>query len=152
MKVKVLVTQWWLCNSMDCSPSGSSIHGDSPGKNTGVGCHNLLQGIVSTQGFNPVFPCCRWIVYHLSYQGSLRILEWVAHPFPNRSSQPRNRTRVSCYAGGFFTSWATREALVIFMIIIMKPSVSLGRVLWRVQDQYGSPHSSMFLQLPMLLS
>ena len=28
-----------LCNSMDCSPPGSSVHGDSPGKNTGVGCH-----------------------------------------------------------------------------------------------------------------
>ena len=40
-----------------------------------------------------------------------RILEWVAFPFP-RSSQPRNRTGVSCTAGGCFTNWATREALV----------------------------------------
>ena len=31
--------------SMDCSPPGSSVHQDSPGKNTGVGCHALLQGI-----------------------------------------------------------------------------------------------------------
>ena len=30
-----------LCNPMDCSPVGSSVHGDSPGKNTGVGCHAL---------------------------------------------------------------------------------------------------------------
>ena len=29
----------------DCSPPGSSVHGDSPGKNTGVGCHALPQGI-----------------------------------------------------------------------------------------------------------
>ena len=37
-----------------CSPSGSSVHGDSPGKNTGVGCHTLvLQGIFQTQGSNP---------------------------------------------------------------------------------------------------
>ena len=35
---------------MDCSPPGSSVHGDSPGKNTGVGCHVLLQGIFPTQG------------------------------------------------------------------------------------------------------
>ena len=28
---------------MDCSPPGSSVHGDSPGKNTGVGCHALLK-------------------------------------------------------------------------------------------------------------
>ena len=39
-----------------------------------------------------------------------RILEWVAFPFSRGSSQPRNRTQVSHIAGGFFTSWATREA------------------------------------------
>ena len=39
-----------------------------------------------------------------------RILEWVAFPFSSGSSQPRDRTQVSHIAGGFFTSWATREA------------------------------------------
>ena len=40
-----------------------------------------------------------------------RILEeWVAFPFSGVSSQPRNRTRVSCIAGGFFTNRAIREA------------------------------------------
>ena len=39
-----------------------------------------------------------------------RILEWVAFPFSKGSSQPRDRTQVSCIAGGFFTNWATREA------------------------------------------
>ena len=62
-----------LYNSIDCSPPGSSVHGDSPGKNTGVGCHALLQGIFPTQG----------------------------------------STQVSCSAGGFFTNWATWEALVL---------------------------------------
>ena len=38
-----------------------------------------------------------------------RILEWLAFPFSRGSSQPRDRTQVSCTAGGFFTSWATRE-------------------------------------------
>ena len=38
-----------LCDPMYCSPSGSVVHGDSPGKNTGVGCHSLLQGIFPTQ-------------------------------------------------------------------------------------------------------
>ena len=39
-----LVTQscLTLCEPLDCSPAGSSVHGDSPGKNTGVGCHALL--------------------------------------------------------------------------------------------------------------
>ena len=39
-----------------------------------------------------------------------RIWEWVVFPFSRGSSQPRDRTQVSCIAGGFFTSWATREA------------------------------------------
>ena len=38
-----------------------------------------------------------------------RILKWVAFPFSRGFSQPRNRTQVSRIAGGFFTSWATRE-------------------------------------------
>ena len=42
-----------LCDLMDGSLSGSSVHGDSPGKNTGVDCHALLQGIFPTQGSNP---------------------------------------------------------------------------------------------------
>ena len=104
-----------LCDSLDCSPPGSSVHGDSPDKNTGVGCHALLQGNFPTWGSNPGLPHCRWILYHLSHQGSPRILEWVAYPFTSRSSQPRNWTRVSCIAGGFFTSWATREVHVYYI-------------------------------------
>ena len=41
-----------------------------------------------------------------------RILEWVAFPFSRGSSQPRDGTQVSRIAGGFFISWATREALL----------------------------------------
>ena len=39
-----------------------------------------------------------------------RVLEWVAISFSRRSSRPRDRTRVSCTAGWFFTNWATRTA------------------------------------------
>ena len=81
-----------------------------PSKNTGVGCHALLQGIFPTQGFTPGLPHCRRILYHLSHQESTRILEWVAYPFSRASFQLRNQTRVSCIAGVFFTNWATREA------------------------------------------
>ena len=58
-----------LCDRMDCSLQGFSVHGDSLGKNTGVGCHVLLQGIFPTQGLNPGLPHCRWILYRLSYWG-----------------------------------------------------------------------------------
>jgi len=55
---------------MNYSPPGSSVHGDSSGKNTGEGCHFLLQGIFPTQGSNPGLPHYRQILYHLSHQGS----------------------------------------------------------------------------------
>ena len=58
-----------LCNPMDCSLLGSSVHGDSPGKNSGVGCHALFQGIFPTQGSNPGLLHCRQILYCLSHQG-----------------------------------------------------------------------------------
>ena len=46
-----------FCNHMGCSPPGSSVRGDSPGKNTGVGCRDFLQGIFPTQGLNPYLLC-----------------------------------------------------------------------------------------------
>ena len=83
---------------------------DSTGQNTGVGSLSLLQGIFPTQGSNTSLLHCRWILYQLSHKGNSRILKQVAFPFSSRSSQPRNQTQVSLTAGGFFTSWATREA------------------------------------------
>ena len=59
-----------LYGPMDHSPPGSSVHWDSPSKNTGVGCHALFQGIFPTQGSKPGLPPCRWILYYLSHQKS----------------------------------------------------------------------------------
>ena len=56
-----------LCDPMDCSLPGSSVHGDSPGKNTGVSSHSFLQGIFPAQGSNPGLLHCRQILYHLSH-------------------------------------------------------------------------------------
>ena len=70
-----------LCNPMDCSPPGSSVHGDSPGKNTGVVCHALLQGIFPTQGSNPC------------------LLHWQAGPFTTSAtweSQGYSRPNLCC--------------------------------------------------------
>ena len=82
-----------------------------PGQNTGVSSLSLLQGIFPIQGSNPGLLHCRWILYQLSHKGSPSILEWVAYPFSSGLSPSRNWTGVSCIAGRFFTSWATREAL-----------------------------------------
>ena len=77
-----------------------------------MGCHAFLQEIFPTWGSNPGLPHCRWILYHLSHQGSPRILKWV-YPFSRESSQPRNRARVSWATGRFFTSWATKGTSLV---------------------------------------
>ena len=66
---------------MDCSPPSSSVHEilqarilEWAGKNTGVGCHALLQGIFPTQGSNLVLPHCRQMLYRLSHQGSQMVI------------------------------------------------------------------------------
>ena len=68
----VLVTQLCpaLCNPLDCNPWGLLCPWNSPGKNTGVGCHSFLQGIFLTQGSNLSLLHCRQILYCLSHQGN----------------------------------------------------------------------------------
>ena len=93
-----------------CFTAGITEAPRTPSKESGTArqeywsSHSLLQGIFPTQGSNPGLPHCRRILYHLSHQGSPRILEWAAYPFSRGSSQPRNWTRVFCIAGGFFTN------------------------------------------------
>ena len=68
-----------LCNAMDFSTPGSS-----PGKNTGVGCHALLQGIFPTQELDPGLPHCRQFLYHLSHREPL--IDVCVCIFPQTSS------------------------------------------------------------------
>ena len=63
-----LLSHVQLCDPMDCN----LCPWDSLGKNTGVGCHCLLQGIFPSQGLNLGLPHCRQILYRLSHQGSPR--------------------------------------------------------------------------------
>ena len=88
MKVKVNASQLCpaLCDPMDCSLPGSSIHG-------------ILQ---------------------------TRILGWVAIPFSRGSSRPKDPTQVSHTAGGFFTIWTTKQALLRMKSLQMvKPGLKL---------------------------
>ena len=57
-----------LCDPVDCSPPGCLW--DFPGKNTGLGCHFLLQEIFPTQGLNPGLLHCRQMLYRLRHQES----------------------------------------------------------------------------------
>ena len=61
-----------LCDPMDCSWPGSSVHGDSAGKNTGVSCHFLFQRNLPNPGIELRSPALQEdFFYHLSHQGSL---------------------------------------------------------------------------------
>ena len=80
-----------LWNPVDCSPPGSSVHGDSPGKNIGLGCHVLLQGIFPTQGLSPGLLHCRPILYCPNHQGSpintgVGSLSLIEQIFPTQES------------------------------------------------------------------
>ena len=70
-----------LYDPMDHSPPGSSVHGDSSGKNNGVGCHVLLQWIFLTQGSNPHF---------------LSFLHWQADSLPQAPPQKPSFLAVYC--------------------------------------------------------
>ena len=77
-----------FCNPMDCSQLGSSVHGNSPGKNTGVGCHALPQGISPTQGSNPYLLC---------------LLYWQVDSLPLApSGKPRHSVQIYPLS---FSSW-----------------------------------------------
>ena len=127
----------WLCDPMDSSPLGPICPWDSPGKNTGVGCHFLLhenmKNILMRKcirnllfALNP-FITWKWKLVIQSFRlcatpwtgpsvhGILqaRILEWVAIPDSRGSSQPRDQTQVSCIVDRFFTVWATRDTSFI---------------------------------------
>ena len=101
---------------------------NSPGQNPWVSRLSLLQGIFPNQGLNPSLPHYRWILYQLSHKGNLTILEWVAYPFSRGSSRSRNQIGVSCIAGGFFTSSATRGSLLSLQQI-GKPDFGLSLVI-----------------------
>ena len=101
-----------LCNPMDCGPPGSSVLGGSPGKNIGVGCHALLQGIFPTQGSNPGLPHYRWILYSLSYQGSPTTMIYHIERMKDRNhmilSTDSDRERQILYA--LFYMWNRKKA------------------------------------------
>ena len=86
-----------LCDPTGLQPASSSVYGDSPGKNTGMGCHALLQGIFPAQelntppgdlpnpGIEPRSPALQ-VLYHLSHQGNPRILSLLQANFLTQES------------------------------------------------------------------
>ena len=81
-----------LCEPMDCSQPGSSVHGIFPGKNTGVGFNFLIQGLLLIQGSNLGLPHCRQTLYHLNHQGIPFLPKVVPFCISTQSKGQRNET------------------------------------------------------------
>ena len=64
-----------------------------------------------------------------------RILEWVAIPFSRRSFQPRDQTQVSCIAGRFFTTWATRETRIHSETACQPRTAHLRNSTWEKENE-----------------
>ena len=95
--------KWKSISHVCLKPQGLYGPWNSPGQNTEVGSLSLLQGIFPTQGSNSGLLHCRQVLYQLSHKGSPWTVEWITYSFSSGSSRPRNWTRVSCTACGFFT-------------------------------------------------
>ena len=93
-----------LCNPVDCSSPGSSVHGDSPGQNTVVGCHALLQGLFPTQVFTPgLMNCSRFFTIWATRE---------AHFSPSSLENRAQRHDVYMFAFEVectFSEWRMRE-------------------------------------------
>ena len=95
-----------LYDPMDSKPPGSSVHGDSPGKNPEVGCHAHLEGTLPNPGIKPRSPALQADSLPSEPLGKsmntgVRSLSLFQRKIPGKS-QPKNRTGVSCIADGFF--------------------------------------------------
>ena len=89
-----------VVSNSDCSPPGSSVHGDSPGKNTGVGCHFLLQGIFPTQVSNPS------LLSLLYWQADSLPMSHLGSPkYPAQAATNQYPHLVGFFGFGLFYTW-----------------------------------------------
>ena len=109
---------------MDCSPPDSSVHVDSPGKNTGVGCHSLLQGIFPAQGSNLGLPTLQ------------------ADSLPSEAPGKSSSGRGPIYAG--FYSDFPHSSLIHLSCRRPRFNSWVGKILWR-RDRLPTP---VFLGFP----
>ena len=97
---------------MDCSPPDSTVQGESPGKNTGVGCCVLLQGIFLTQGLNPCLLC---------------LLHWQVGFLPLVTpGKPCSLYTCVIIWSVFVAPWRQRQWLVLFIFISSVPGLVLS--------------------------
>ena len=129
-----------LCNAMDCNPPGSSVLGDSSGRNTGVGCHFLLQGIFLTLGSNPGL--LRWQVSSLPLTP------------PGKSSFVLSSRQSSSHLGVFtlflFKLWVFPEAISGLEPLLSMPQGGLSSHLGSSSFFFSFKYLFIYLAVPDL--
>ena len=115
-----------LCNPMVCSPPGSSLYGDFPGKNTRVGCHFHLQGIFLTQGLNLGLRC---------------LLHWQVDSLPTQPLKKLWRRTVSEFSFSTGSVWHTED--------LRQPQSAPGSVPSLMGVLGGSPEHAHWLESPV---
>ena len=96
-----------LCDNMDCSPPASSVPWDSPGQNTGVGCHFLLHRVFLTQGSNP------------------HLLHWRTHSLP--LSHLGSRGNLHCLSNHWYCSRTIRNTSFMSQYLKNKSLIEVGK-------------------------
>ena len=86
---------------------------DFPGKNTGVGCHFLLQEIFPTEGVNPGLPHCKQTLYRLSHQGSFYSQEILKSQNNSGKGKQSWRAHTSWFENIIKLQWASQVVLVV---------------------------------------
>ena len=119
-------------------PTRLPVSWDSPGKNTGVGCHFLFQSM-KVKSESEVAQSCPTFSDPMdcSLPGSsvhgifqARVLEWVAIAFSMSFSQPKDQTQDSCLAGRFFTASVTREAIRLYLAVYNSGKMYLNNLVY----------------------
>ena len=88
----------WLCDPMDCSLPGSSIHGIFQARVPEWVAISFSRGIFLTQGSNPGLQHCRQTLYHVSYQGSSNETKSIGNKRKNRQAYIK-RKKLPCIKG-----------------------------------------------------
>ena len=127
-----------LCNPMDCSSPGSSVHGDNPGYNTGVGCH--APGDLPILGTEPRSQNYRQILYHLSHQGSpIFKLNWACVKMDlEKAEEPEIKLPIS--PGSSKKQESSRKTSTPALLTTLKPlTVWISKKLWKILKEMGIP-------------
>ena len=122
---------------MGCSPPGSSVHGDSPGKNTGVGHQALIQGIFQTQGLNPPLLCLLhwWVCSSTTWEDNLPVLRGIKNNVRKKIPKLMIRVQETLFSSMLFLHPSTLNFSLVFFFLISR-------------DFHGSPvpYNLLFLE------